>query len=64
METTVTFDSDNNLSAEETAELKVAIQQMLDEIEQINSRIESKQAEIEKLKAETRAMLAELKAAA
>lgn len=50
-------------TAEEAADLRAAIQQMLEEMDRVNARIENNQADIETLKAETRAMLAELRAA-
>ena len=64
MDHTLAVDADTELTAEEAADLKAAIQQMFEEMERVNARIERNQAEIEKLKAETRAMLAQLRVAA
>lgn len=62
MDNTGIIDTDSELTAEEAADLKMAIQRTFEEMDQANARIESNRADIEKLKAETRAMLAELRA--
>lgn len=64
MENTLTLDADKELTDEETADIKAAIERMFAEMERLNARIENNQSDIEKLKAETRALLAELRTAA
>ena len=64
MDNTRTFVADIEVSDEEAADLKAAIQKMFDEMERANARIATNQADIEKLKAETRAMLSDLRTAA
>ncbi len=58
-----TLTQDVNVTADENAELKIAVRECISELESANSRMAERQVRINKLKAETRAMLNELKVA-